>query len=113
MPTTVRWRRSPSATGSTRPPGLRRAPRPRRFPFFPRVRDEPGRPAPPGWGPPARRSRRWGNVMYIPAAPWCPRNERYAADVRAAFRTGASPSDFPADDYERDWPDRFKIEDLN
>ena len=24
----------------------------------------------------------WGNVMYIPAAPWCPRNETYAASVR-------------------------------
>ena len=55
----------------------------------------------------------WGNVMYIPAAPWCPRNERYAADVRTAFETGASPSDFPAEDYERDWPDRFAPADLN
>jgi hypothetical protein len=37
----------------------------------------------------------WGNVMYIPAAPWCPRNETYAASVRDAFLTGSSPSDFP------------------
>ena len=27
----------------------------------------------------------WGNVMYIPAAPWCPRNEAYAASVREAL----------------------------
>ena len=56
---------------------------------------------------PVTDQRGWGNVMYIPAAPWCPRNERYAARVREAFLTGASPSDFPAEDYERSWPDRF------
>ncbi|RKS75323.1 uncharacterized protein DUF1479 [Motilibacter peucedani] len=55
----------------------------------------------------------WGNVMYIPAAPWCPRNEAYAAHVREAFLTGASPSDFPAEDYEKSWPNRFRPEDLN
>jgi len=62
---------------------------------------------------PVTNQRGWGNVMYIPAAPWCPRNERYAPDVLEAFRTGSSPSDFPAEDYERTWPDRFRIEDLN
>ena len=46
----------------------------------------------------------WGNVMYIPAAPWCPRNEAYAANVREAFLTGSSPSDFPEEHYEREWP---------
>jgi hypothetical protein len=56
---------------------------------------------------PVTDQRGWGNVMYIPAAPWCPRNERYAAVVRQAFLTGASPADFPAEDYERSWPDRF------
>jgi hypothetical protein len=55
----------------------------------------------------------WGNVMYIPAAPWCPRNETYAASVQEAFRTGSSPSDFPAEHYERTWPDRFGGGDLN
>jgi len=55
----------------------------------------------------------WGNVMYIPAAPWCPRNESYAATVREAFRSGSSPDDFPAEHYERTWPDRFTIDDLN
>ncbi|AXB48690.1 DUF1479 domain-containing protein [Amycolatopsis albispora] len=62
---------------------------------------------------PVTNQRGWGNVMYIPAAPWCPRNETYAAAVREAFRTGASPSDFPGEHYERDWPDRFRPEDLN
>ncbi|WP_404350427.1 DUF1479 domain-containing protein [Phycicoccus jejuensis] len=55
----------------------------------------------------------WGNVMYIPAAPWCPRNEAYAASVREAFADGSSPSDFPAEHYERTWPDRFVPEQLN
>src|SRR4029079_18342637 len=32
-----------------------------------------------------RYQKSWGSVMYIPAAPWCPRNERYAASVREAF----------------------------
>ncbi|WP_256725403.1 YbiU family protein [Streptomyces sp. IMTB 2501] len=49
----------------------------------------------------------WGNVMYIPAAPWCPRNERYAASVREAFLTGSSPSDFPEEHYERSRSGRF------
>ena len=55
----------------------------------------------------------WGNVMYIPAAPWCPRNEAYSASVREAFATGSSPSDFPAEHYERAWTNRFQPDDLN
>ena len=62
---------------------------------------------------PVRNQRGWGNVMYIPAAPWCPRNERYATQVRAAFETGSSPADFPEEHYERAWPDRFAVADLN
>jgi hypothetical protein len=62
---------------------------------------------------PVEDQQGWGNVMYIPAAPWCPRNERYAASVREAFRTGSSPDDFPAEHYERDWPDRFQPAGLN
>ncbi len=62
---------------------------------------------------PVQDQQGWGNVMYIPAAPWCPRNETYAAKVRAAFTTGSSPSDFPAEHYERTWPNRFQTTDLN
>jgi hypothetical protein len=62
---------------------------------------------------PVEDQQGWGNVMYIPAAPWCPRNERYAARVRAAFATGSSPDDFPAEHYERDWAGRFTADDLN
>ncbi|HEY4608960.1 MAG TPA: YbiU family protein, partial [Ilumatobacteraceae bacterium] len=55
----------------------------------------------------------WGNVMYIPAAPWCPRNERYTATVLQALRTGSSPDDFPEEHYERSWQNRFNVDDLN
>jgi hypothetical protein len=62
---------------------------------------------------PVEDQQGWGNVMYIPAAPWCPRNEAYAPKVREAFLAGASPSDFPEEHYEREWPDRFQPEQLN
>jgi hypothetical protein len=62
---------------------------------------------------PVTDQKGWGNVMYIPAAPWCPRNEAYAATVREAFLTGSSPGDFPAEHYERTWSDRFGVDDLD
>ena len=62
---------------------------------------------------PVENQQGWGNVMYIPAAPWCPRNEEYAPKVREAFLNGDSPSDFPEEHYERSWPDRFQPEQLN
>ncbi|MGI5472778.1 DUF1479 domain-containing protein [Streptomyces sp. CA-132043] len=62
---------------------------------------------------PVTAQQGWGNVMYIPAAPWCPRNERYAAEVRHAFRTGSSPADFPEEHYERTWHGRFTPDRLN
>ncbi|MDX6300711.1 MAG: hypothetical protein QOF53_1925 [Nocardioidaceae bacterium] len=62
---------------------------------------------------PVQNQQGWGNVMYIPAAPWCPRNEQYAASVREAFSTGSSPGDFPAEDYETTWTNRFGRDQLN
>jgi len=62
---------------------------------------------------PVTGQKGWGNVMHIPAAPWCPRNEAYAGEVREAFLSGSSPSDFPPEHYERDWPDRFAPAALN
>ena len=32
---------------------------------------------------------------------------------KVAFITGSSPSDFPDENYERDWPNRFRLDDLN
>jgi hypothetical protein len=62
---------------------------------------------------PVTNQQGWGNVMYIPAAPWCTKNERYADSVRRAFLAGNSPSDFPEENYEATWPDRFTEEQLN
>jgi hypothetical protein len=62
---------------------------------------------------PVTNQHGWGNVMYIPAAPWCPRNEAYAPSVREAFLTGSSPTDFPEEHYERTWSNRFQAEQLN
>ncbi|MFG1602882.1 YbiU family protein [Actinoplanes sp. NPDC049265] len=62
---------------------------------------------------PVRSQRGWGNVMYIPAAPWCPRNEAYAENIRAAFASGESPNDFPPEHYERTWPNRFQAANLS
>jgi hypothetical protein len=62
---------------------------------------------------PVQNQQGWGNVMYIPAAPWCAKNERYARSVREAFLAGRSPSDFPDENYEVEWPNRFHEADLN
>ncbi|SNY76763.1 DUF1479 domain-containing protein [Enterobacter sp. CC120223-11] len=55
----------------------------------------------------------WGNVMYIPAAPMCEKNLAYAQKVKVALEKGASPGDFPREDYEATWEDRFTLDDLN
>ena len=55
----------------------------------------------------------WGNVMYIPAAPLCEKNLAYAKRVKTALEKGASPGDFPREDYETTWVDRFTLDDLN
>lgn len=62
---------------------------------------------------PVEDQQGWGNVMYIPAAPWCRRNEEYADHVRKAFRGGESPSDFPDENYEANWQNRFREDELN
>lgn len=62
---------------------------------------------------PVRDQEGWGNVMYIPAAPMCEKNARYAELVAKDFETGRSPRDFPEEHYETDWKHRFTEEDLN
>jgi hypothetical protein len=57
--------------------------------------------------------RGWGNVMYIPAAPYCEKNAAYARVCGQAFLTGASPGDFAAEDYETTWAGRATPADLN
>jgi hypothetical protein len=55
----------------------------------------------------------WGNVMYIPASPYCEKNAAYAAACGQAFLGGTSPTDFAAEDYETRWSDRATVDDLN
>jgi Protein of unknown function (DUF1479) len=55
----------------------------------------------------------WGNVMYIPASPWCEKNVAYAAECGKAFLAGTSPTDFAAEDYEVDWAGRPTVDELN
>lgn len=62
---------------------------------------------------PVKNQQGWGNVMYIPAAPLCEKNLAYARKVKIALEQGASPGDFPREDYERDWSGRFTLSDLN
>lgn len=62
---------------------------------------------------PVENQQGWGNVMYIPAAPLCEKNLAYAHSVAQALRQGHSPGDFPAENYETEWMDRFTLADLN
>jgi len=56
---------------------------------------------------------RWGNVMYIPASPYCAKNAAYARECGQAFLTGASPGDFAPEHYEATWVGRATLDDLN
>ncbi|MCZ3382566.1 DUF1479 domain-containing protein [Kosakonia sp. SOY2] len=62
---------------------------------------------------PVENQQGWGNVMYIPAAPLCTKNLAYARKVKVALEQGASPGDFPRENYESDWSGRFTLDDLN
>lgn len=62
---------------------------------------------------PVQDQKGWGNVMYIPAAPMCEKNAAYAAHVAQSLATGVSPGDFPKEDYEATWQNRFTGESLN
>ncbi|QHM76472.1 hypothetical protein C7M52_02448 [Mixta theicola] len=62
---------------------------------------------------PVENQQGWGNVMYIPAAPACAKNLACAQAVRAALETGASPADFPRENYEQTWQGRFQPGELN
>jgi len=55
----------------------------------------------------------WGNVMYIPASPWCEKNVAYARACGDDFIRGTSPRDFAHEDYEVNWTGRATLADLN
>lgn len=60
----------------------------------------------------AANDTRWGNVMYIGAAPGCPRNDAYRASMLERFEGGLSPIDFPDEHFEADFTGRPTIADL-
>jgi hypothetical protein len=62
---------------------------------------------------PVTDQKGWGNVMYIPASPYCEKNAAYAARCGQAFLAGASPSDFAGEDYEMNWVGRATVDDLS
>lgn len=55
---------------------------------------------------------RWGNVMYIPATPYCEKNAAYARACGQAFLAGDSPADFAPEHYEATWSGRATLDDL-
>jgi hypothetical protein len=61
----------------------------------------------------ATSQARWGNVMYIGAAPRCERNDAYRTSTFDRFVSGRSPLDFPEDDFEVDFDGRATEDDLN
>jgi hypothetical protein len=61
----------------------------------------------------AANRERWGNVMYIGAAPSCPRNDEYQPSLYPRFAEGVSPLDFPDDRFESEFLGRANIADLN
>ncbi|MFQ5974581.1 MAG: YbiU family protein [Alphaproteobacteria bacterium] len=58
------------------------------------------------------QGRGYSNVMYIGAAPDCPKNRRHLELQKPRFLEGRSAPDFAAEDYEVDYVGRATLEDL-
>jgi hypothetical protein len=58
------------------------------------------------------RGKGSSNVIYIGAAPWCPKNAAFLPHQAEAFRLGKSCPDFAAEDYEVDFEGRATEADL-
>ncbi len=59
------------------------------------------------------RGTGYSNVMYIGAAPWCEKNARFLPKQAECFLAGRSCPDFAPEDYEVDFNDRARLEDLS
>lgn len=53
------------------------------------------------------------SVIYIPGAPLCAKNARYARQQQARFLSGRTPPDFGQDDRESSFADRASLADLS
>ena len=62
---------------------------------------------------PVTDQKGWGCVMYIPAAPYCPKNAAYAERCGRAFLAGETPDDFAPEHYEAGWAGRPGPADLS
>lgn len=58
------------------------------------------------------RGKSSSNVIYVGAAPWCPKNEAFLPRQARCFAEGRSSPDFAAEDYEVDFEGRATAEDL-
>ncbi|NIE63065.1 DUF1479 domain-containing protein [Burkholderia sp. Ax-1719] len=61
----------------------------------------------------AHLGKGYSNVMYIPAAPGCEKNDEYLKKQLPTFISGDSPPDFPADNFETDFVGRATESDLS
>lgn len=61
----------------------------------------------------AANDKTWSNLMYIGATPRCARNDEYSASMFERFERGASPIDFPDEDFEVDFENRATVDDLS
>jgi hypothetical protein len=59
------------------------------------------------------RGRDYSNVIYIGAAPWCDKNARFLPRQAESFLHGRSSPDFAAEDYEVEFMNRARLEDLS
>lgn len=55
----------------------------------------------------------YSNVIYIGAAPKCPKNQKFLELLRPAFEEGRSSPDFAPEDYETEFSSRFMKEHLS
>ena len=58
------------------------------------------------------RGKNSSNVIYIGAAPWCPKNAAFLRRQAPCFLQGRSCPDFAAEDYEVDFEGRATEDDL-
>jgi Protein of unknown function (DUF1479) len=61
----------------------------------------------------AHRGAGYSNVMYIPSAPGCAKNNAYLQKQAISFLTGKTPPDFPADNFEVNFVGRGTLADLD
>ena len=57
--------------------------------------------------------KNYSNVVYVGATPYCKKNLNYTLKQSKKFLEGKSPPDFAPEDYEVDYKDRIKLENLS